>query len=422
MLKFVFSLFKSTALIAIGAAGAIYAPTILEELPVPPALASYLPFAVTAPVEEPVMAEGPKAPSIRVVAAENREIIDAISATGSIMPRNEAQIGADVSGLMVEELFFDVGDSVKKGDRLARLDRTNLELQMLQQDAQIAQNLANLAQTEAQVADFEITVKQAQEQLDRILPLVQSGVVSRAQRDDAQNALDGAKARLASARQAAVVVQSQNAVIEAQRKQTALQLAKTDVLAPVDGLILTRAATLGQVVSGAAGPLFTIATDTAFELAAEVPESDLARLSPGMRTEVVLPGRSEPLIGKIRTVSPQVNAASRLGTVKIELPQDTALRNGSFARSVIELERKTIIAVPSAALLYRGDAPFVQKVVDGKVVSTPVEIGLRDNRFVGILSGLALGEEVISRAGTFVGDGDEVIAVRENEATGATGQ
>ncbi len=412
---------KGVALIGVGAAIATLAPGVVEHLPLPKSMSGQPVEQVTegAPVDLNAK-DGPKAPSIRVVAAVEREIVQSISATGSIMPRSEALVGADVAGLLVEELYFDVGDIVKKGDRLARLDRSNLELQMTQIDAQGAQNDANLASAQSQTVDAEIAIKDAQEQLNRILPLVKSGVASKAQRDSAQNALDSAKARFNSSQQAALVVQSQKAVLEAQRKQTALQLNKTELRSPVDGLVLARSAAIGQVVSGAGGALFTVATDRAFELAAEVSEADLARLQQGMDVNVTLPGRNMPIAGTIRIVSPQVDPKSRLGTVKVTLPMDEALRNGSFARGVIVLERKRTVAIPSAAVLYRNTDPFVQKIVDGKVVSTKVELGLRDNEFVGVASGLAKGDVVISRAGTFVADGDAVTPIMETEVAGAT--
>ncbi len=412
---------KGVALIGVGAAIATLAPGVVEHLPLPKSMSGQPVEQVTEGTPVDLNAkDGPKAPSIRVVAAVEREIVQSISATGSIMPRSEALVGADVAGLLVEELYFDVGDIVKKGDRLARLDRSNLELQMAQIDAQGAQNDANLASAQSQTVDAEIAIKDAQEQLNRILPLVKSGVASKAQRDSAQNALDSAKARFNSSQQAALVVQSQKAVLEAQRKQTALQLNKTELRSPVDGLVLARSAAIGQVVSGAGGALFTVATDRAFELAAEVSEADLARLQQGMDVNVTLPGRNMPIAGTIRIVSPQVDPKSRLGTVKVTLPMDEALRNGSFARGVIVLERKRTVAIPSAAVLYRNTDPFVQKIVDGKVVSTKVELGLRDNEFVGVTSGLAKGDVVISRAGTFVADGDAVTPIMETEVAGAT--
>jgi HlyD family secretion protein len=414
------SFIKGVVLIGIGAGAALYAPVVFGPLNLP---LPGLPQTAAAPegaATPAVVEEGPKAPSIRVIAASNVEIIETISAAGSIMARETALVGADVAGLLVEELFFDVGDVVKKGDRLARLDRSNIELQMTQIEAQAAQIEANLAQAVSQTVDAEIGVRQAQEQYDRVAPLVKTGVASKAQLDNARNALDSAKARFASANQAVLVVESQKAVTDAQRKQTELQLEKTELLSPVDGLILARSAAIGQVVSGSAGPLFTVATNNAFELAAEVSESELARLAPGMSVAVTLPGRSEPLTGQIRLISPQVDARSRLGTVKVALPADAALRNGSFAQGEIEIARSTGVAIPSAAVLYRGRDAYVQKVVEGRIASTPVMLGLRDNINVEVKSGLALGDEVVSRAGTFVTDGDAVTPVRDDQLTGAT--
>jgi HlyD family secretion protein len=414
---------KAVSLMAVGAGLVLAWPTIISHIPIPKSMSGKPLETITegAPVDLNAPSV-PKAPSIRVSAVQEREIVESLSATGSIVPRTEAQIGADVSGLLVEQLYFDVGDTVKKGDRLARLDRTNLELQLAQISAQAIQNEANLAAAQSQTVDAEISVKQAQEQLDRVAPLVKSGVASKAQRDNAQNELASAKARLASASQNVLVVDSQKAVLAAQRKQTELQLQKTELVSPVDGLILTRNASIGQVVSGAGGALFTMATDSEFELAAEVAESDLARVAPEMAVAVTLPGRAEPLTGKIRLVSPQIDTRSRLGTVRVTLPFDPGLRNGTFARAIIELNRQKVVAIPMAAVLYRDRDPFVQKVVSGKIVSTSVTLGLRDNEFVGIDVGLNSGDEVVSRAGTFVSDGDAVTPIRDGEMVGAVKQ
>lgn len=415
MTKSPFRLLKSAALVALGLGAGLYAPKFIGPLPFGEAAAPAAESAAAPTAEQ----AGPKAPSIRVVPAAMREIVEHVSATGSITAREQALVGADVAGLIVEELFFDVGDVVKKGDQLARLDRSNLELQLAQLAAQRAQIDANLEQAKSQTVDAAVAVKQAREQLDRVTPLVKKGIAAKSQLDSANNSLDSAMARAASAEQAVKVVESQVAVLDAQRKQTELQLQKTELLSPVDGIVLSRSAALGQVVSGAAGPLFTIAEGQAFELSAEVAESDLARLAPGMRADVTLPGRSEPLVGEIRLISPQVDARSRLGTVKIALPVEPALRVGSFATGRIELARKTALALPSAAVLYRGRDAYVQKVVGGRVASTDVTLGLRENDFVEIASGLGDGDEVVSRAGTFIGDGDEVTPVRDGEMTGA---
>jgi len=92
------------------------------------------------------------APAIRVAAVTRHELIETLDVTGSIVPRQEAAVGVDVAGLIVRELNADRGDVVKKGDVLARLDRTALETQLVQLDASKVQAEAAIAQAKAQVS------------------------------------------------------------------------------------------------------------------------------------------------------------------------------------------------------------------------------------------------------------------------------
>ena len=403
-------LLKGVALIAIGGAIATFAPGLLHNDAGP--AKEQMPVEIAAETAKSA-ASGPQAPAIRVIAAKRGEIAEFVTATGSVVAREEAQVGADVAGLKVEELFFDTGDQVKAGDVLARLERSSVELQLTQIAAQLAQVEANKAQAESQLTNAEIGVRQAQEQFDRVAPLVKSGVVSKAQRDNAQNALDSAIAQRNSARQAITVVESQRAVLAAQRKQAELQLEKTDITAPVDGIVLARNATMGQVVSGSAGPLFRIARNGEFELAARVAESSLARLKPGLAARVRLPGMDDAVAGTVRLIAPEIDRLSRLGTVSIALPAGETFRAGSFGEASIEIARREGVLIPASAVLYRGQDPYVQLVVGDRVESRDITIGLKDGFMLDVTSGLVEGDEIVSRAGTFVADGDAIRPVRD---------
>jgi len=135
-------------------------------------------------------------PSIRVVAAEKRELVETLSVNGSIIAREEAAVGTDLNGLTVIALNADEGDFVNKGDVLAVLDRSMLDTQLAQIEASRAQAEANIAQMRAQIGDAEVGVRQAQEALDRADALQKKGVATEAQRDNAVNAFDSAKAKL----------------------------------------------------------------------------------------------------------------------------------------------------------------------------------------------------------------------------------
>lgn len=371
-----------------------------------------------AEAEAPAIAAKQAAPAIRVAAVERRELVETLDVSGSVTPRQEAAVGVDVAGLIVRELSADKGDRVKKGDVLARLDRVALETQLAQVDASRAQAEAGVAQASAQVADAEIGVRQAAEALERAKTLQQKGVSTQAQLDNAVNGFDSANAKLETANKGVASTEAQLQVIAAQRRDIEERLAKTEVRAPADGLVLARNATLGGIVSASGGALFRIAIDGELELAATVAEAALAALAPGMPVKVFIAG-VEPLDAKVRIIDPEIDQKTRLGTVRILLPAHDKVRSGNFARGEIEILRRDGLAVPVSAVLYKGQDAFVQRVVNGVISTAPVTIGARTGASVEITNGLADGDEIVSRAGTFVADGDRVTPVREVAAGGA---
>ncbi len=357
-------------------------------------------------------------PAIRVVPANRREIVETVSVNGTVVAREEASVGTDLNGMVVTALNVDQGDQVRKGDVLALLDRSMLDTQLAQMKATRAQAEASVAQMDAQIADARVGVKQAQEAYERADALKQKGVAAQMQLDNAVNAADSARAKLNAAEKALVASQAQLAVIDAQIRGVEVQIEKTEVRAPADGLVLSRSATLGGIVSASSGPLFRIAIDGEFELEANVAEALLPRLEVGMSADVVVPGADRPVAGTVRRISPEIDAKTRLGPIRIALPKESPARIGGFARAVVELTRRDAVAVPISAVLYRGDDALLQVVEDGHVRTTPVELGARAEGFVEIVSGVSSGADVVARAGTFVADGDAVSPVRA-ETTGA---
>ncbi|WP_447476550.1 efflux RND transporter periplasmic adaptor subunit, partial [Escherichia coli] len=146
-----------------------------------------------------------------------------------------------------------------------------------------------------------------------------------------------------------------------------LRIEKADVKAPTTGVVLSRNALLGGIVSMNAVPLFRIARDGEFELSANIPEVDLPRLKPDMPVAVRVSGMEQPVSGRVRLISPEITASSRLGAVKISLEHNDAIRPGNFARAVIELTRRNGVSVPLSAVVYRGTTALVQVVKDGVV-------------------------------------------------------
>ena len=194
-----------------------------------------------------------------------------------------------------------------------------------------------------------------------------------------------------------------------------------DVRAPVDGVILKRSAYVGAPAAGGGPePMFRLARRGEAEIETDLPQSRLAKVAPGQVARVTMPDGSE-VRGSVRLVGAELDRQTRLGRVRITLPVDDRLVFGATLAGVIEAARSCGLGVPVTALVTRGEATFVQRVRDGKVETRPVRLGLVEGARVEIVDGIAEGDLVVARAGTFLGDGDAVRTVEQPEQTASPG-
>ncbi|HRK19631.1 MAG TPA: efflux RND transporter periplasmic adaptor subunit, partial [Hyphomicrobiaceae bacterium] len=158
---------------------------------------------------------------------------------------------------------------------------------------------------------------------------------------------------------------------------------------------------------GSADAMFRIVARGEVELDAEVPETLVGRIREGQPVSVETSGGGT-FTGKVRLVSPEIDRATRLGRVRVFLGDDPQLNVGGFARGLVTVAQSSGLGVPSGAIMYSGTGPVVQVVKDGKVVTRPVVVGLAAGGRTEIKTGLAAGDLVVSRAGTFLREGDAV--------------
>lgn len=387
--------------------------TLLCLLALSVALPVALPRAASA--EETAAAVAPQPPAVSVVAARTDEVVSTAMVTGTLVPRETVVVGTDVDGLRIEELLFDEGDRVEKGAVLARLATDMIEIELARNTSQIARSEAAEAQATSQIAEAESATVEVEAALARTKPLQEKGIVGQDVLDQRISAAAGARARLAAAQQGVAVAKADRALTLAERRELELRKSKAEIKAPTAGLVLSRAARLGQVVSSAGGGLFEMARDGLIELDGEVSETVLNGLAPGQAVKVALAGNAAPIEGTIRLVSPMVDATTRLGRVRIALPPSMSLRSGAFARGVVELARSRGVVVPQTAVVVDAGSAVVQVVADGKVETRQIKIGLSTGSLVEVAEGLAEGETVVAVAGTFVRDGDTVTAVATPE-------
>lgn len=354
-------------------------------------------------------------PSVTVTTAKISEIVQSVVVSGSMIARDEVMVQPEVDGLAIVAILAEEGDRVASGQVLARLSRTTLEVQKAQNDAQIARAEAAVAQANAQIVEAEANLVQANNAFDRTKALRDSGNASLETFDQRDAAARSARARVNSAKQALAITTADLALAKAQGRDIEVRLGRTEIKAPQGGIVSRRSAKLGATAAiSAAEPLFRIIADGAVELEAEVAEVELPGLRVGQSVAVTPAGATEALAGTIRLIAPEVDKASRLGRVRVSLTGNPPVAIGSFARGVIETGRKKAVTLPLSAITYARNGATVQSVSGGKVTTKKVELGLAGDGRAEIVSGIADGETVVARAGTFVRDGDIITPVATN--------
>lgn len=355
------------------------------------------------------------APSVTVTTAEIAEMQAQVPISGTLVARQEAQVFPQVSGFEITELLAEEGDSVEKGQLLARLADATLAAQLQQAEAEYMRAQAGVSQARSQITSAEAARTQAVAALDRAQRLRDSGNASQAALDQAVAAEAAAQAQAASASDGLAVAEAALAQAEAARTIAALNLEHTRIKAPVSGMILAREAKLGAIAAPGAAPLFTLVADGAIEVSGEVIETALQDLAPGLPAELQVAGLGT-ITGEVRLIPASVDPVTRLGLVRIALEPDDRLRTGLFASGWIVTAERDAITVPATAVLADNDGESVRVVgEDGTVEVRRIRGGLLWNDRREILEGLAAGESVIARSGAFFRDGDRVQPMRAEQ-------
>lgn len=363
-----------------------------------------------------------KAIAVTVARAATVDLTATLLVTGSLVARDEVLVTPQVEGLRVESLKAEEGTRVKQGEVLATLTRYTLDAQVAQSNAALARSDAAIAQTRAQISQAQARVKESQAAFDRARPLNNSGYLSGATLDQRESAARVADAQLVAANDGLKVAEADRAVLEAQRREIDWKLERTEVRAPIDGVVSRRNARIGAIATGLGEPMFRIVALGEIELDAEIAEQDLPRLAIGQVARVTVAGQP-PVEGRIRLLPAEVDKTTRLGRARIFLGDKPALKVGAFARAEIDVDRTRAIAIPSSALLYGSDGSTTVQVVRGDVIETrKVETGLRAGARVAITSGLAEGEVVVEKSGTFLRDGDAVKPILAGEKLSSAGE
>jgi HlyD family secretion protein len=320
------------------------------------------------------------------------KLADTLAANGSIAAWHEAVVGAEIGGLRLSEVLAEVGDSVRRGQVLARFSDETVK-------ADLAAAQASLAEAQASLAESKASLSEAQANAERARQVDGSGALSAQQIAQYLVAAQTAQARVASLQ---ARVQAGQAQVDLQQ----LRLKMTRVLAPDDGVICARSATLGSVAQPGQ-ELFRLVRGNRLEWRAEVTASELARLKPKQAVRV-MPASGGELAGTLRLIGPVVDSQTRNALVYVDLARDATVRAGMFARGEFLLGSSTAQVVPQQAVVVRDGFSYVFRLDADRVRQTKVQTGRRSRDQIEIVQGLAPSDTIAVKGAGFLNDGDLV--------------
>ena len=339
----------------------------------------------------------------KTVKADRRPLSLSVDVVGTLTAGSTLSVTPQLSGT-VTFVGADVGQAVKKGQTLLKLDDSTLRTQLVQAQAALEQAQNAVQQTKAN-RDLAAST------LDRIKALYDVGGASRQDLNNAQTQFTNAQV----AYQTSSTATLQSARSQIQNLQ--LQLAKTVITSPVNGTLANRAANVGEVV-GPAQPVMSLVDNGPLKLVATLSatQTDLVRIGQpvNLRTDA-LPGES--FVGKVSSVGPASIATGQFFPLEVRVfDPGNRLRVGMIATGNLGARYSpTVPVIPVSAIAQIGNQNYVYRLAEGKAVRTPVQLGLSGKDKAGtpyqvVTGGLGMGALVIVSPVDALWDGATVSA------------
>ena len=300
------------------------------------------------------------APKYRLAKAESGPLTAAVAATGTLNPVVSVQVGSQVSG-QIKEILVDFNSPVKSGQLIARLDPETYQHRVRQAEADVDAARAAQGVQQAEVSRTRASLSNAQRDYERKKTLVEKNFISPAERDTAQNTLDAARAALASAE---AQVKNGEAVVrqrEAQLAAARVDLERTSIKSPVDGIVVKRSIEPGQTVAASlqAPELFVIAKNlTDMQVETSIDEADVGRVRLGQVASFTVDAfAGRRFEGEVRQVRKAATVISNVVTYTVVISAanpDLGLLPGMTANvRIVTAQKDKVLKVPNAALRFR---------------------------------------------------------------------
>lgn len=378
----------------------------------------------------------PDIKNVKIVEAKNSSVELTVEYAGKLKAVQEINISSKLAG-KVSAANFKLGDTVKAGDTLFTLEKTDVQGQYDQAAAALKVAKSNYNRTSSSVSEQQILQAQtqldmAQQQYDDTKKIyedtegaIKMGRVTQIDLDTVSAKLNAAKKQLDGARDALVLLQTKilpesldTASAQVDQAQAAVSAANiavnnTIVNSPISGLVAAKNIDVGMLTASTV-PAYTIIDTSTVILEVAVTDKMLLNIKKGDKVPVKVSAYEDNSFqGTVDVISPSVDPRTGLYAVRINISNpDGRLKAGMISRVSLKTEHKeNCITVPKDALVVENSVSYVYTVEDGIVKKKVVNVGISDNTSVEITSNLNTGENVITEGQSFLNEGDKVNTV-----------
>jgi HlyD family secretion protein len=364
---------------------------------------------------------GTKIDPNKLAKVERGDLAKSVVATGKVTPITKVEVKSKASGI-VKKLYVEYGDTVKRGQLLAQLDKDEIQAQVDQSRAALQAAEANLASSEADYERAKVDaegpdVPLLRRQYDRAVEMAKDGVVSASALDDADrnykmalNKQNVAKAQVTVLKAKIAQSQAELARDGANLKQLEEQLSYTDIVSPLDGIVLSRDVEVGDAVSsilvlGSSATLIMTLGDTSeVYVKGKVDESDIGKVYLGQPARIKVESfKDKTFNGKVTKISPMGVEKDNVTTfevrVSINNPGGELKAEMTANAEIILEEHKNVLQIPEGAIIYDKDKKSFVDIPDSRekdgMKKIAVNIGISNGAKTEVLNGLKEGEEVV---------------------------
>lgn len=370
-------------------------------------------------------AKAAELPSAQVAAAQRGNIAHNLSLAGQFQPYQVIDVHPKVAGF-IKKINVDIGDKVKKGQTLAVLEVPELaaQVQGAQFEMQRAKDEIARAQHEVRRAEALHAALHTDYQRLADTAKAQPGLVAQQELDDAQAKDLSAEAQVDAAQAAASAAQQHAESARADDQRVEAMEAYTNVVAPIDGVIIWRYADTGALIQSGTNsneqdiPIVRLSQSGLLRLRMPVPEDDVQFVREGEPIQVRVDAVNRSFTGKVVRFTRNVNFETRSMETEVDVEnRDLAIAPGMYANAQLQLARSdNVVTIPTEALVLRGAGESVYVLDAGNRVHVrSVQVGLRGSKLAEIRSGIEPGDRVILGGQEKYAEGEQVSPILTQE-------